>query len=71
LINIGKAKYSFSGAQLFYDLVVGTPLYTCDYRLTCINILQDRYLPAVNRIQMFKDISVDVRLQYFMPTALL
>jgi len=67
LINNENANYSLSGDQLCYDLLVRTPLYTYDHRLTYINISQDSYLLAANRIRMFTVISVDVRLKHFMP----
>ena len=66
-INIRNTNYSLSAAHIFYELSVGTALTTCYHRLTCINISLDSCLLATNRIQLLVVISVDVRLQNFMP----
>jgi hypothetical protein len=67
LIGIDTANYYVSGAQIYYELSVGTKLSTCDHRLTCINISLASCLLAPDKIQKLVVISVDAQLQYFMP----
>ena len=67
LINIQNANYSVSAAPIYCELSVGTALSNCYRRLTCINISLDSCLLASDRIQLLVFVSVDVRLQYFMP----
>jgi hypothetical protein len=65
-INIRNSIYSPTASQIYSELSVDTPLYTCCPRLTCINISLDSCLLATDRFQLLVFISVDVRLQYFM-----
>jgi hypothetical protein len=48
LINIDNPNYSPSGAQLYYEMSVGTPIQTCDHCLTYIYIYI--YIYIVDRI---------------------
>ena len=66
-INIQTANYSLNAAQIYCELSVGIALSTCYHRLICINVTLDSCLLATDRIQLLVVISVDVRLQYFMP----
>ena len=55
--------YSLSGVQLYYELLVGASLTTCDHQTTCVNISWGSDLLAPARIRMLVVSSVDVLLQ--------
>ena len=63
LINIEKAKYSLTGAQLYDELLAEASLSTCDHRPICINISQDGYLLAPDSSRTLVVIIAHVRLQ--------
>ena len=66
LINIEKAKYFLSGAQLYDELKIGVPPSTYDYRQTWFNISKDSYPLASERLGMLEVIIVDVQLLYYL-----